>query len=85
MNPPLSGRDSVSHSMVGRYTQARQRRLMGQNSKTLVTAGTIKRPLPCPVEGGGKTESASHNVKRKTEQEEKKKDKNENREKMKEN
>ena len=21
----------------------------GQNSKTLVTAGTIKRPLPCPV------------------------------------
>ena len=23
----------------------------GQNSKTLVTAGTIKRPLPCPVVG----------------------------------
>ena len=23
----------------------------GQNSKTLVTAGAIKRPLPCPVEG----------------------------------
>ena len=23
----------------------------GQNSKTLVTAGTIKTPLPCPVEG----------------------------------
>ena len=23
----------------------------GQHSKTLVTAGTIKRPLPCPVEG----------------------------------
>ena len=23
----------------------------GQNSKTLVTAGTIKRPLPCPVLG----------------------------------
>ena len=22
-----------------------------QNSKTLVTTGTIKRPLPCPVEG----------------------------------
>ena len=22
----------------------------GQNSKTLVTTGTIKRPLPCPVE-----------------------------------
>ena len=49
-------------------------------------AGTIKRPLPCPVEGvKKKTESASHNVKRKIEQEEKKKDKNENREKRKEN
>ena len=23
----------------------------GQNSKTLVTVGTIKRPLPCPVKG----------------------------------
>ena len=57
----------------------------GQNSKTLVTAGTIKRPLPCPVERGEKTESASHNVKRKTEQEEKKKDKNENKEKRKGN
>ena len=86
MSPPLSGRGSVSHSMVGRYTQARQRRLMGQNSKTLVTAGTIKRPLPCPVEGiEKKTKDVSHNVKRKTEQEEKEKDKNENREKRKEN
>ena len=27
----------------------------GQNSKTLVTAGTIKRPLPCPVLGIKKT------------------------------
>ena len=27
----------------------------GQNSKTLVTAGTIKRPLPCPVLGDRKT------------------------------
>ena len=26
----------------------------GQDSKTLVTAGTIKRPLPCPVEGAEK-------------------------------
>ena len=26
----------------------------GQDSKILVTAGTIKRPLPCPVEGRGK-------------------------------
>ena len=51
MSLPLSGRGSVSHSMVGRYTQARQRGVKGQDSKTLVTAGTIKRPLPCPVEG----------------------------------
>ena len=50
MSPPLSGRGSMSHSMVGRYTQARQRGVKGQDSKTLVTAGTIKRPLPCPVE-----------------------------------
>ena len=51
MSLPLSGRGSVSHSMVGRYTQARQRGVKGQDSKTLVTAGTVKRPLPCPVEG----------------------------------
>ena len=34
----------------------------GQNSKTLVTAGTIKRPLPCPVEWIGK-QGIFHNVK----------------------
>ena len=44
----------------------------GQNSKTLVMAGTIKRPLPCPVEGS-KKQRISHKVKRKTEQEEKEK------------
>ena len=54
MSPPLSGRGSASHSMVDRYTQARQRGVKGQDSKTLVTAGTIKRPLPCPVEGAEK-------------------------------
>ena len=52
----------------------------GQNSKTLVTAGTIKRPLSCPVEGVEK-QSIFYKVKRKkTKQEEKKKDKNGNRE-----
>ena len=58
----------------------------GQDRKTLVTAGAIKRPLPCPVEGVEK-QSIFYNVKikKKTEQEEKKKDKNENREKKKEN
>ena len=30
MSPPLSGRGSVLHSMVGMYTQARQRRLRGK-------------------------------------------------------
>ena len=44
----------------------------GQSSKTLVTAGTIKRPLPCPVKGIEK-QRISHKVKRKTEQEEKEK------------
>ena len=44
----------------------------GQDRKTLVTAGTIKRPLPCPVDGVEK-QSIFYNVKRKREQEEKKK------------
>ena len=44
----------------------------GQDSKILVTADTIKRPLPCPVEGIEK-QRVSHEVKRKTEQEEKEK------------
>ena len=34
----------------------------GQNSKTLVTASTIKRPLPCPVEEMEK-QGIFHNVK----------------------
>ena len=33
MSPPLSGRGFVSHSMVGRYTQARQRGLRGKTVK----------------------------------------------------
>ena len=33
MSPPLYGRGSVSHNMVGRYTQARQRRLKGKTVK----------------------------------------------------
>ena len=36
----------------------------GQNRKTLVTAGAIKRPLPCPVERVEK-QSTFYNVKRK--------------------
>ena len=56
----------------------------GQDRKTLITAGTIKRPLLCPVDEVEK-QSIFHNVKEKTEQEEKKKEKNENREEKEEN
>ena len=52
--------------MVGRHTQTRQRRLRRQNSKILVTAGTIKRPLPCPVEEREKRR-IFHNIKKKKE------------------
>ena len=47
---------------IGRYTQTRQRRLRGKTVKTLVTAGTIKRPLSCSVERIGK-QGIFHNVK----------------------
>ena len=57
----------------------------GQDRKTLVTTGAIKRPLPCPVEGS-KKQSIFENVKRKNRARGKeKKDKNENREEKKEN
>ena len=36
----------------------------GQNSKTLVTAGTIKRPLSCPVKGIEKREDFSQRQKK---------------------
>ena len=36
----------------------------GQNSKTLVTAGTIKRPLPCLVQGDRKIEDFSQRKKK---------------------
>ena len=44
----------------------------GQDHKTLVTAGAIKRPLPCPVEGVEK-QSTFHKVKRKKQSKRKKK------------
>ena len=48
--------------------------IKGQDSKTLVTAGAIKRPLPCPVEGVEKQRAYFTTLKeKKTEQEEKKK------------
>ena len=36
----------------------------GQNSKTLVTAGTIKRPLPCPIKRIEK-QGIFHNIEKK--------------------
>ena len=77
MSPPLSGRGFVSHSTQVHPDQTKA--VKGQDSKTLVMAGTIKRPLPCPVEG---IENRAYftKEKEKTEQEEKKKDKKENRE-----
>jgi len=44
----------------------------GQDSKILVTAGTIKRPLPCPVKGR-KNRGFFHNVKKKKQSKKKRK------------
>ena len=73
-------------AQCGRQVHPDQTKVIkGQDRKTLVTVGAIKRPLPCPV-GRVEKQSTFHKVKRKeTEQEEKKEDKNENREEKKEN
>ena len=64
----------VCVAQCGRQVHPNQiKAVKGQDRKTLVTAGAIKRPLPCPVGGVEKTESASDNVKRKIEQEKNKK------------
>ena len=68
MSPPLSGRGFVRRQVHLDQTKA----VKGQNSKTLVTTGTIKRPLPCPVKRIEK-QRISYKAKRKTEQEEKEK------------
>ena len=58
----------------------------GQDRKTLVTAGAIKRPLPCPVEEVEKQSIFCNNKrKNKARGKEKKKEKNENREEKEEN
>ena len=64
--------------------QDQTKAVKGQDRKTLVTAGAIKRPLPCPV-GRSKNRAYFTTLKEKTEQEEKKKEKNENREEKEEN
>ena len=45
----------------------------GQDRKTLATAGAIKRPLPCPVEGDRKKENIFEEVKRKKQSKKKRK------------
>ena len=63
----------VCVAQCGRQVHPDQTKVVkGQDRKTLVTAGAIKRPLPCPVDGVEK-QSIFYNVKRKREQEEKKK------------
>ena len=58
----------------------------GQDRKTLVTAGAIKRPLPCPVEEVEKQRAYFTTLKEKqSKRKRKKKDKNENKEEKKEN
>ena len=57
----------------------------GQDRKTLVTAGAIKRPLPCPVEGVEKQRAYFTTLKGKQNKRKREKDKNENREEKKEN
>ena len=52
----------------------------GQDSKTLVTVGTIKRPLPCPVEEVEKQRAHFTTLKEKQSKRKREKDKNENRE-----
>ena len=61
MSPPLSGRGFVRRQVHPDQTKA----VKGQNSKTLVTAGTIKRPLPCPVKWDRKIEDFSQREKKK--------------------
>ena len=65
---------------------AQTKAVKGQNSKTLVAADTIKRPLPCPVEEVEKQRAHFTTLKEKqSKRKRKKKDKNENREEKKDN
>ena len=57
----------------------------GQDSKILVTAGAIKRPLSCPVEEVEKQRAYFTTLKEKQSKRKRKNDKNENREERKEN
>ena len=70
-NEPASVWQGFCVAQHGRQVHPGQTKAVkGEDSKILVTAGTIKRPLPCPVKRIEK-QRISHKVKRKTEQEEK--------------
>ena len=76
----------VGVAQCGRQVHPDQTKAVkGQDRKTLATAGTIKRLLPCPVEGDRKTEYILRSERKKQSKSQKKKDKKENRKKRKEN
>ena len=63
----------MSHSLDSRPVRPDQTKaIKGQDGKTLATAGAIKRPLSCPIEGIEK-QSIFSEEKEETEQKEKKK------------
>ena len=76
----------VGVAQCGRQVHPDQTKAVkGQDRKTLATAGAIKRPLPCPVEGIEKTEYILQIEKKKQSKKKRKKDKKENREEKKGN
>ena len=60
MDPPLFGRGFVRSAGAPKPDKDGK----GQNSKILVTAGTIKGPLPCPVQRI-KKQGIFHNIEKK--------------------
>ena len=61
----------VGVAQCGRQVHPNQTKaIKGQDRKTLATAGAIKRPLPCPVQGI-KKQSVFYEVKRKNREEKK--------------
>ena len=66
----------VCVAQCGRQVHPNQTKAVkGQDRKTLVTAGAIKRPLPSPVEGS-KKQSTFYKVKRRKKNRAKRKEKN---------
>ena len=85
MKPASILQEWVAHTSSGRQVRPDQTEAVkGQNGKTLVTAGTIKRLLLCPVKGIEK-QSIFTEWKEKQSKKKRKKDKKENREEKKGN